>query len=116
MTAIVMQLVVSATPSMAEGTASVKPASGAEKAPTARPEALQPGAYGGEGQDIEVVCRQDPREGRVGECQHRTLTATSTTLTALTIIDAPTLYIVDSSSPPSLARLPVSSQLIDECI
>jgi hypothetical protein len=75
-TAIVTQPVVSAAPSMAEGTASVEPASGAEKAPTARPEALQSRAYGGEGQDVEVARRQDPREGRVGECQRGTLMVT----------------------------------------
>ena len=43
MIAIVALPVVGAAPSMAEGTTSVEPAGGAEKAPT---EALEPGAYG----------------------------------------------------------------------
>ena len=43
-TAIITLPVVSTAPSMAEGHASVEPASGAEKAPTARPEALEPKA------------------------------------------------------------------------
>ena len=34
-------------PSMAKGTTSVEPASGAEKAATAKPEALEPREYGG---------------------------------------------------------------------
>ena len=41
--------IVGAAPSMAEGTTSVEPVSGAEKAPTARPEALEPMTYGGAG-------------------------------------------------------------------
>ena len=48
-TAVVTLPVVSTAPSMAEGTASIEPAGGAEKAPTARPEALEPRAYGGAG-------------------------------------------------------------------
>jgi hypothetical protein len=43
-TAIVTLPVVSTAPSMAEGNASVEPAGGAEKALTARPEALEPRA------------------------------------------------------------------------
>ena len=46
MTAVITLLVVSTAPSMAEGTAGIKPASGAEKAPTAQPKALEPRAYG----------------------------------------------------------------------
>jgi len=41
-----------AAPSMAEGTTSVEPASGAEKAPTAKPKALEPRKYGGGGQGM----------------------------------------------------------------
>ena len=56
--------IVSAARSMAEGT-SVEPGGGAERAPTARPEAWEPRAYGGAGKGgvIEVVRRQNPREG-----------------------------------------------------
>ena len=39
-TEIITLLVVSAAPSMAKGTASVEPASGAEKVPTTRPKAV----------------------------------------------------------------------------
>ncbi len=48
-TAVVTLPVVSAAPSMAEGTAGVEPAGGAEKAHTARPEALEPRAHRGAG-------------------------------------------------------------------
>ena len=49
-TAIVTLLAVSAAASMAKGTASLEPASGAEKAPLQDPrQALEPMAYGGAG-------------------------------------------------------------------
>src|SRR5712691_9064566 len=48
--------VMSAAPSMAEGTASVEPAGVAEKAPTARPKAWRAGHF-------EVAHRQAPRDG-----------------------------------------------------
>jgi len=44
-----MLLIMGAAPSMAKGTTSIKPASGAEKAPTARPKVLEPRTYGGAG-------------------------------------------------------------------
>jgi len=76
-TVIVTLPVVSATPSMAESTASIEPAGGAEKAPTARPEAWQPRAYGGQGRAGHLRWCAGRAQGRVGECQHEALTATA---------------------------------------
>ena len=55
-TAIVMLPVASTAPSMAEDTASVEPAGGAEKAPSARPEAWHMVGQGRAGR-FEVVRR-----------------------------------------------------------
>jgi len=61
-------LVMSTTPSMAEGTASIKPAGGAEKATTARPKAWHMVRQGRVGH-FKVARRQDTK----GECQHGAL-------------------------------------------
>ena len=48
-------------PALAEGTVSVEPASGAEKAAAAEPEALEPGVYGEVGRK-----RETPSQGEAG--------------------------------------------------
>jgi len=75
----VMLPIVGAAPSMAKGTTSVEPTSGAEKAPTARPKALEPRTYGlREGGRLPALAMDDGSgHGRVPVlCQCGALTAT----------------------------------------
>lgn len=58
-----------ATPAMAEGTASVEHAGGAEKATAAKLEALEPGAYGEAGNRREMPLQ--------GDASHRVETPSS---------------------------------------
>jgi len=53
---------VGTAPAMAEGTAGVEPAGGAEKATTANPEALEPGAHGEAGSRREGPPQGDRRK------------------------------------------------------
>ena len=55
--------VVGAAPALAEGTASIGPASGAERAATADPEALEPGAHGEAEHGRETLPQGDAKGG-----------------------------------------------------